>query len=73
MKGAYAVYAVTNFWEKMSPEIEMQQGKNMGELFLRCFGCSGTPPKDSFVNSMLTPQQPMPPKKLVFSTTSAPV
>ncbi len=27
MKGAFAVYAVTNYWESMSADVEMTQGK----------------------------------------------
>jgi hypothetical protein len=29
VEGAYGVFAVTNFWEKASAEIEVQQGKNV--------------------------------------------
>lgn len=29
MNGASAVYAVTNYWEKMDQELEIQQGKNI--------------------------------------------
>jgi uncharacterized protein YbjT (DUF2867 family) len=36
MKGAYAVYAVTNFWEKMSADVEMQQGKNIADTAKEC-------------------------------------
>jgi len=32
IQGAYAVYAVTNFWEKMSGAVELQQGKNIADL-----------------------------------------
>ncbi|KIX08900.1 uncharacterized protein Z518_03557 [Rhinocladiella mackenziei CBS 650.93] len=32
MDGAYAVFAVTNFWEKKSAEAEVQQGKNMADV-----------------------------------------
>ncbi|MCJ1258052.1 hypothetical protein MMC24_005881 [Lignoscripta atroalba] len=32
LKGAYAVFAVTNFWEKMSAEVEFQQGKNIADV-----------------------------------------
>ncbi|KAM5441677.1 hypothetical protein MferCBS31731_003358 [Microsporum ferrugineum] len=31
LKGAYAVYAVTNFWETGSAETEIQQGKNIAD------------------------------------------
>ena len=27
--GAYAVFAVTNYWEKMDKDVEVQQGKNL--------------------------------------------
>ena len=29
MTGAAAVYAVTNYWEKMDHSLEIQQGKNL--------------------------------------------
>ncbi|KAI9870346.1 MAG: hypothetical protein M1830_004352 [Pleopsidium flavum] len=32
LKGAYAVFAVTNYWEKMSAEVEVQQGKNVADV-----------------------------------------
>lgn len=31
MKGAYAVFAVTNYWESRSADVEMQQGKAMAD------------------------------------------
>jgi hypothetical protein len=31
MKGAYGVFAVTNYWESRSPEIEINQGKAMAD------------------------------------------
>jgi len=31
MKGAYAVFAVTNFWESRSADVEVQQGKAMAD------------------------------------------
>lgn len=31
MKGAYGVFAVTNFWESRSAEVEMRQGKAMAD------------------------------------------
>ncbi|KAA6416036.1 MAG: hypothetical protein FRX48_00755 [Lasallia pustulata] len=31
-EGAYAAYAVTNYWEKLSAEIEVQQGKNVADV-----------------------------------------
>lgn len=31
-KGAYAVYAVTNYWEKEDAELEMQQGRNLADV-----------------------------------------
>lgn len=32
LQGAYAVFAVTNYWEKMDAELEMQQGRNIADL-----------------------------------------
>jgi uncharacterized protein YbjT (DUF2867 family) len=32
MEGAYAVFAVTNFWEKASAAVEIQQGKNIADV-----------------------------------------
>ncbi|KAE8152729.1 hypothetical protein BDV25DRAFT_54909 [Aspergillus avenaceus] len=32
IKGAYGVFAVTNFWEIFSAEVEVQQGKNIAEV-----------------------------------------
>ncbi|KAL8690633.1 MAG: hypothetical protein Q9218_003967 [Villophora microphyllina] len=32
LQGAYAVFAVTNYWEKMDAELEEQQGKNIADL-----------------------------------------
>ena len=32
LQGAYAVFAVTNYWEKMDAELEMTQGKNIADL-----------------------------------------
>jgi len=31
MSGSYAVYAVTNYWEKADSEREIQQGKNLAD------------------------------------------
>lgn len=31
IKGAYAVFAVTNYWESMSANVEMKQGKAMAD------------------------------------------
>jgi len=33
-KGAYAVFAVTNYWEKMDYDLEVQQGKNLADAAL---------------------------------------
>ncbi|EGO57252.1 hypothetical protein NEUTE1DRAFT_121747 [Neurospora tetrasperma FGSC 2508] len=30
--GAYAVFAVTNYWEKMNKDVEVQQGKNLVDV-----------------------------------------
>ena len=32
LQGAYAVFAVTNYWEKMDAELEMKQGRNVADL-----------------------------------------
>lgn len=31
MKGASAVFTVTNYWEKMDMQLEIQQGKNLAD------------------------------------------
>jgi hypothetical protein len=31
IKGAYAVFAVTNYWESHSAEVEINQGKAMAD------------------------------------------
>ncbi|KAK8074853.1 hypothetical protein PG997_009516 [Apiospora hydei] len=31
LKGSYAVFAVTNYWEKMDDKLEVQQGKNLAD------------------------------------------
>lgn len=36
LDGAYAVYAVTNFWEKKSAAAEVQQGKNIADVAKEC-------------------------------------
>lgn len=36
MKDAYAVFAVTNYWESHSQEVEMQQGKAMADAAKVC-------------------------------------
>lgn len=36
LQGAYAVFAVTNFWEKMSGEVEVQNGKNIADAAKVC-------------------------------------
>ncbi|OQU98237.1 hypothetical protein CLAIMM_04053 [Cladophialophora immunda] len=36
LQGAYAVYAVTNFWEKKSAAAEIQQGKNIADAAKAC-------------------------------------
>jgi uncharacterized protein YbjT (DUF2867 family) len=33
-KGAYAVFAVTNYWDKLDHELEFQQGKNLADAAL---------------------------------------
>lgn len=32
LQGAYAVFAVTNYWEKMDAELETKQGRNIADL-----------------------------------------
>lgn len=34
LKGAYAVFAVTNYWEKMDEELEIRQGKLVADVAL---------------------------------------
>jgi len=36
IKGAYAVYAVTNYWESRSADVEMKQGKAMADAAKVC-------------------------------------
>ena len=36
LKGAYAVFAVTNYWEKMDARLEEQQGKNIADAAKVC-------------------------------------
>ncbi|KIW74256.1 hypothetical protein Z517_12196 [Fonsecaea pedrosoi CBS 271.37] len=36
LQGAYAVYAVTNFWEKKTEAAEIQQGKNIADAAKEC-------------------------------------
>lgn len=31
MEGSAAVYALTNYWEKMDADLELQQGKNLAD------------------------------------------
>ena len=31
MEGAYAVFAVTNYWEKMDKDLEIKQGRNLAD------------------------------------------
>lgn len=33
-QGAYAAFAVTNYWDKMDMELEIQQGKNLADAAL---------------------------------------
>jgi hypothetical protein len=33
-KGAYAVFAVTNYWDKLDHELEYQQGNNLADAAL---------------------------------------
>ena len=32
LKGAYAVFAVTNYWEKMDAPLEIKQGKTIADI-----------------------------------------
>lgn len=32
LAGAYAVFAVTNYWEKIDPELEKRQGKLIADV-----------------------------------------
>ena len=36
MKGAYGVFAVTNYWESRSAEVEVKQGKAMADAAKVC-------------------------------------
>ena len=36
LKGAYAVYGVTNYWESHSADVEMEQGKAMADAAKVC-------------------------------------
>jgi hypothetical protein len=36
MKGAYGVFAVTDFWGKMDKEYEIKQGKNLADAAKVC-------------------------------------
>lgn len=36
LKGSYAVFAVTNYWEKMDDKLEIQQGKNLADAAKVC-------------------------------------
>ena len=53
-QGAYAVFAMTDYWEKMDAELEMQQGRNIADLAKVCSpapnGWLGRPRDRSFVN-----------------------
>jgi hypothetical protein len=31
MKGSHTVFGVTNYWEKMDKDLEVQQGKNLAD------------------------------------------
>jgi hypothetical protein len=31
MEGSHTVFAMTNYWEKMSKDVEIQQGKNLAD------------------------------------------
>lgn len=35
MKGSSAVFTVTNYWEKMDMQLEIQQGKNLADAAKR--------------------------------------
>lgn len=32
LQGAYAVFAATNYWDKMDAELEMKQGRNVADV-----------------------------------------
>ncbi len=36
IKGAYAVFAVTDFWTSMKKEVEVEQGKNVADVSKVC-------------------------------------
>lgn len=58
LKGSYAVFAVTNYWESMSMSIEVQQGKNIADASLkegvRHLVWSSLPHTTSLTNGTLT-------------------
>ncbi len=39
LHGAYAVFAVTNYWDKMDAELEMNQGRNVADLAKVAHSC----------------------------------
>jgi hypothetical protein len=45
LKGAYAVFAVTNFWENPKADVEIQQGKNIADVSKVRFLLTPGPPK----------------------------
>jgi hypothetical protein len=36
MQGAHTVFAMTNYWEKMNMDLEIQQGKNIADAAVVC-------------------------------------
>lgn len=39
LAGAYAVFAVTNYWEKMDPELEKRQGRLIADVSVVSLHC----------------------------------
>lgn len=53
MKDAYAVFAVTNYWETMSAETEMKQGRAIADVAKVRFH-SGKLPRNSVTDKRLS-------------------
>ena len=65
-KDAYAAYAVTNYWESMSADKEVQQGKNVVDAAKVTMK---TPPRDSAGRERN--EADVPHRRVVFSISSS--